>query len=253
MRIRRLRAVALGALLAVTVVGCDGASDSGNGSASSSSATTGASSVDPTDGTTGAPVVDPSSSPEFVVDGSTAASASDTAVPAATATAQADPSSPAPVDPSQVPDTGFVPGDINATVAPVAESTLPAEPLEATVAVGAVASARLGEITAITAEAVGPGEVAGPAYRVEVHLQNTGDAPLQLDGVTVSAFDKEGTPLVSMTGPPAEPFAGELAAGGTATAVLVLTHTDEQTAEISVTVSVRAGEPIALFSGTVPS
>jgi hypothetical protein len=62
--------------------------------------------------------------------------------------------------------------------------------------------------------AVYPGEVSGPGMVVVLSFRNGSNAPVDLDGVRVSATRPDGTPAAGMEGPPAVLPTGVLAPGG---------------------------------------
>jgi hypothetical protein len=76
---------------------------------------------------------------------------------------------------------------------------------------------RVTSIRDVTIEAQGPGEVSGPGTAVQVEIGNGSGTGLNLSGVTVSLI-VDGDPGVPSFSAPHDPFVGELAPGGRATA-----------------------------------
>jgi hypothetical protein len=67
-----------------------------------------------------------------------------------------------------------------------------------------------------------PGEISGPAVRVNAEITNNTGKAISLAGLAVTCAEGNGkTPLVSFLSPPARPFRGTLAGGAHARAVYV--------------------------------
>jgi hypothetical protein len=69
------------------------------------------------------------------------------------------------------------------------------------------------EVDDVDAEAVVPGETAGPAIAVQIEARNTGRTDVDLIGFVVSASDENDTPLLMNSSDPADPLGGVLAPG----------------------------------------
>ncbi len=144
------------------------------------------------------------------------------------------------------------------------EPTVPAEPVhDADVPPPALPAVALGEdatagdgvtaavrsVESVRGDGYGPGQVDGPALRVTVELRNGTTAALSLDGVTVTvATGADALPGSPIDDPATRPFAGELAAGGSATAVYVFGVQGD--GPVTVEVGHRAGAPLLVFTGT---
>lgn len=170
-----------------------------------------------------------------------ASSASATESPAATSSASA----------------GAVPGASTATASgPVdinqAPPSLEPVALDAMADTGSGVTARLASIEAVTSQAGGPGQVAGPALRVTLRIKNGSSADISLDGVAVNlSYGKNNTP-----GSPAEdsasaPFSGTLPAGDEAEAVYVFNVPEDSRDVVTVEVGYQPGAPLMVFSGPV--
>lgn len=109
----------------------------------------------------------------------------------------------------------------------------------------------LTSIEAIDGEGQGPGNIAGPALRVTVHLANRTDGALPVDGVAVSvAYGADHTPASPLEDPSRFPFGGSLAAGEEADGVYVFSVPTDQRDSVTVSVGYTASAPVAVFTGT---
>jgi hypothetical protein len=128
---------------------------------------------------------------------------------------------------------------------------LPAVALDQPVVVDEV-TATLPEIEEITGQATGPGDVAGPALRVTVRIQNGTQEAIALDEVSVNAYYRADlTPAPPLNDPSASAFFGPLPAGEAAEAVYVFRVPPEQRGQVTLEVGYRPGAPLAIFSGAV--
>jgi hypothetical protein len=141
-------------------------------------------------------------------------------------------------------------GDITETVPTGAQETLPSVPLDESAPVGEIQIA-IAQIERIQAEARLPGEIAGPAFAVHVSITNNSDAPIDLSTITVNLFDATDAVAPTLSADPAAPFAGQLDAGQTVSAVYVFQFPDGTPQPVRVEVSQSAETPVAVFTGTV--
>lgn len=149
---------------------------------------------------------------------------------------------PTPTTPSPGPT-----GDVNQP-----PPALPAVPLDARGEVGNGVSATLASIEAIDAEARGPGQIAGPALRFTVAIQNGTAEDIVLDSVSVNAYHgAEYTPASPLDDPSRSEFRGTLAAGGTAEGVYVFSVPADARDLVTLEVGYTAGAPLLVFSGPV--
>lgn len=151
--------------------------------------------------------------------------------------------------PASTPVPPPAPGDISSTLEPTkVERRKPvALTKPGTAADGVIISLRA--VRGINAKAVGPGEVAGPALRVDVLIRNTTSSPLDLGAAAVSLTDEDGGPGAPMTGPPATGLATELAANSEASAVYVFAVSKRLRDPVTIEVSVSGSVPTAVFRG----
>ncbi|WP_137293322.1 hypothetical protein [Nocardioides dongxiaopingii] len=107
---------------------------------------------------------------------------------------------------------------------------------------------RLGAVTRTEGTATTPGEVSGPAVRVEVEVANTTDAEVALAPVVALSYGAEATPAPQFTRD-SDPLGATLAAGASTTGVYVYAL-PSGSAEVSVLVSSGAARPL-VFSETL--
>lgn len=110
------------------------------------------------------------------------------------------------------------------------------------------------QMEAVDGEALGIGEIAGPAVRFTVSVTNGGNGTLDLGGVvvTVEAGD-EALPCTELSGPNAIPFPASVDAGQTATGSFVFRIPAEDRNNVSVFLSYSVDAPVAAFAGAVPT
>ena len=162
---------------------------------------------------------------------STTSVATDTSVPAPLPT-------PTPTGPTEVVDQP--------------PPALPEVPLDGQAAVGNGIVATLPTIEAIQGSATGPGNIAGPALRITVRIQNgTADA-VSLEGVAVNMYyGADKTPASPLDDPSRRPFGGMLAAGDSADGIYVFSVPADARDTVTVEVGYQAGAPLLLFTGPV--
>ena len=81
---------------------------------------------------------------------------------------------------------------------------------------------RVSKIEAVDGEAQGPGEVAGPALRVSIEVQNTSGKDVAMDlALTNLYYGKDKTPASALSGPGVRPLPGTIASGDRASGQFV--------------------------------
>lgn len=131
-----------------------------------------------------------------------------------------------PPSPTPAPEAGAGEPGATAAPAPAGQAAPGADaavvPLDAPATTDTGLVARVGAVEQVAGEAAGPGQVAGPAVRFTVTLENPSGAAAPLVGAVVNAyFGPERTPGIELAGPGASPFRAEVPPGGTATATYV--------------------------------
>ena len=130
---------------------------------------------------------------------------------------------------------------------------LPEVGLDEPAAVGDGVVARIVDLQAIDGTAVGPGNVAGPALRVTIGLENGTDAVLPLSGVAVNMYTgTDRAPASPLDDPSQRPFSGLVAPGASAEGVYVFSVPVDARSLVTVEVGYEAGAPLLLFSGAAP-
>lgn len=184
-------------------------------------------------------------------EGRAAPGAAPSSDPAATASTSGAPTAatPPPGTAPQATDAGQAPVPAGVADPNEAPPSLPPVELDQSVPVRGV-TASLSDIEAFTGEAVGPGNVNGPALRVTVRLQNDTDADLPLDGVAVDlAYGADRTPASPLEDRSQRSFAGTLPAGEGAEGVYVFSVPADAGDDLTISVAHQAGVPIAVFAG----
>jgi hypothetical protein len=159
---------------------------------------------------------------------------------------------------ASAPDTSVVPMPPTPTpTGPTAEATdlpsaLPEVALDSPAAVGNGVVAMLPAIEGIQGTADGPGNVAGPAVRVTVRIQNGTAGAVALSGVAVNMYyGADRTPASPLDDPSQRPFSGSVAAGASAEGVYVFSVPEDARGQVAVEVGYQAGAPLLLFTGAV--
>ena len=130
--------------------------------------------------------------------------------------------------------------------------SLPEVPLEAPAEVGNGIVATIASVEEIDGTAVGPGNIAGPALRITVRIENgTGEA-VSLDGVAVNLYSgPERTPASPLDDPSRAPFSGTVEPGEAGEGVYVFSVPADVRDQVTVEVGYQAGAPLLLFTGAV--
>ena len=94
-----------------------------------------------------------------------------------------------------------------------------------------------------------PGEYAGPAVVVEVHVANESSSPQDLDSAVVSLIAEDGEVGIATWASPYAPLQGEVASGESAEGTYVFMLDPAPDRAVTVSVNPSAGEPLAVFTG----
>jgi hypothetical protein len=126
---------------------------------------------------------------------------------------------------------------------------LTAVPLEASRVVDGV-TVSLEGIEGIRGSGEGRGNVAGPALRVTVRIENRTGDPVDLYGVTVDlTYGEDDLPAAPLADPSYAPFWTTVPPGGSAEGVYVFSVPTENRELVAVSVSYQPGAPYAVFTG----
>jgi hypothetical protein len=129
---------------------------------------------------------------------------------------------------------------------------LPPVALDAPAAVGDGIVATLPKLEAIRGTAVGPGNIAGPAVRVTVRLENRTGKAVSVDGVAVNLYTgRELTPASPLDDPSQRPFSGMVQPGKSVQGIYVFTVPTNRRNSVTVEVGYTAGAPLLRFTGSV--
>ncbi|MFW3170539.1 hypothetical protein [Geodermatophilus sp. CPCC 206100] len=168
----------------------------------------------------------------------TAAAATPTA-PSAGATAPAPLPTPEPTGPTE---------DVDEPPA-----ALPEVALDEPAAVGNGVVARIADLEAIDGTAVGPGNIAGPALRVTVRIENGTEEAVSLGGVAVNvSHGPDRTPASPLDDESQRAFDAMVQPGESADGVYVFSVPSDARDQVTVEVGYQAGAPLLLFTGTAP-
>ncbi|THJ67844.1 hypothetical protein E8P82_03145 [Arthrobacter echini] len=132
---------------------------------------------------------------------------------------------------------------------PVSKAVKLEEPAEVTDGITATVSS----LEAIQAEAFGIGEIAGPALRFVVTVQNATDSAVDLGNSVVTVqYGPDELPAVQLTGSGAKPFEGSVPPHESVSATMVFAVPVDQRAQTTILLSIEASSPIAAFHGPAP-
>lgn len=186
--------------------------------------------------------------------GSPTSSATGTPTGAATPTGG---SSATGVEPSatpttEVPSPSLPPASVTGppTVVPTRSTTSTRAPLREKADVDDGVAVRVSRIESVDGEAQGPGEVAGPALRVSIAVENTSGEDVSMDlALTNLYYGKERTPASVLSGPGVRQLPGTLASGQSAAGQFVFGVPKRDRNPLVVEFSLRADTPTILFEG----
>jgi hypothetical protein len=130
--------------------------------------------------------------------------------------------------------------------------SLPEVPIDAPAAVGNGIVAAIASVEAIDGSAVGPGNIAGPALRLTVRIDNGTGRAVSLDGVAVNLYyGADRTPASPLDDPSRVPFSGMVDPGAAGEGVYVFSVPTDVRDRVTVEVGYQAGAPLLLFTGPV--
>jgi hypothetical protein len=136
------------------------------------------------------------------------------------------------------------------TVVPTRQPTSVETGLDGKVETTPGVTASVKSVEAVKGVAHGPGEIAGPALRVTVSVKNGSDKSIRTElGLINVYYGKDRTPAGTLSGPGAEPFPGEIPAGGSGTGTAVFSVPSGSRGHIEVEFSYSTDAPVVIFSG----
>jgi hypothetical protein len=150
--------------------------------------------------------------------------------------------------PSPSLGTSFTPGS-GQTVPDRPAKTRPAVPLRSTAPFGTGLSVRIVGITPVQGHATEPGEVGGPALRIQIVAHNSSARPIPLDGTTVFvSYGSERTPAEELS-QGEHRFTGSVPAHGSRSATYVFQVPPSDRGDVRVQVSYAAKAPVVALEG----
>lgn len=187
----------------------------------------------------------PSASPSTTPDPGSSTPPPEATAPATDPAAVPQPSDPAPVDRSNKSDE---------ELATIDQPVAPPVPLVATKVVRSGVSATISELAAVDGEAIGIGEIAGPAIRFKVTVLNDTGAEISLDPAVVNvSYGQDNSPASSLSGPAAVPFPASVEPGASASGVFVFGVPKDARNIVKIYLNLDAATPIAAFEGQAPA
>ena len=151
--------------------------------------------------------------------------------------------------PGGTPTSGQTPTQSAATASVIAENTLPPVPATAVASFGEGLRVRVVDQRREELEATLPGEVSGPGVVVELSFHNGSSAPVDLDGIRVSAFDRSGDPAPVLEGPPAQAATGVLPVGSDATTTVAFSMAPEAVTGMTLQITSTASSDVVVLAG----
>lgn len=112
---------------------------------------------------------------------------------------------------------------------------------------------RLTGLKAIQSKGRGPGEVSGPALRVDVLLTNGTSKAFDASALVVTLLDSEDDPGEEMLGPPHAPMRKIVQPGDSVSGVWVFNVPTNRRNPVKILVTLPTDAPVLLFSGRAPS
>jgi hypothetical protein len=114
-------------------------------------------------------------------------------------------------------------------------------------------TARVARLEAVEGAALGPGQVAGPALRITLELDNGTAEAIPLNAANVQLYyGRDAVPGEPLSGPGVREFSGTLAPGDTATGVYVIAVPVDQRDVVQITFGYEPAGTIVAFEGSAP-
>lgn len=156
---------------------------------------------------------------------------------------------PGPVEEAPAPSIGK-----DADLATVEQPVSKPVPLEDSSTIVAGLSATVKDLTAVDGTAQGIGEIAGPAIRFSVVIENKTAKELSTAS-TVVTVDYGGAqiPAAPLSGPDVADFPAAVGPGKSVTGTFVFNVPNDQRGQVRILVNYQASVPVAAFEGAAPS
>jgi hypothetical protein len=111
---------------------------------------------------------------------------------------------------------------------------------------------RVSDIQQVDGEAQGPGEVAGPALRVSIEVQNSTDNEISMELALANLyFGPDRAPASSLSGPGLRAFPPKIASGKSASARYVFGVPKQGRNPLAVEFSYTVEAPTVIFEGNL--
>ena len=113
-------------------------------------------------------------------------------------------------------------------------------------------SVRVSNIQQVDGEAQGPGEVAGPALRVSIEVQNSTDNEISMELALANLYyGTDRTPASALSGPGVRPFPETIESDKAATAQYVFGVPKQSRNPLAVEFSYTVEAPTVIFEGNL--
>lgn len=156
---------------------------------------------------------------------------------------------------SATPSPSPTPSASGEAAEPSAPADPDARPTQEPVALDETARAddlavELVRIEAVEGESTIAGEVAGPALRVTVRIDNEASTSLETPAVVVNLYyGPEREPAGGLLQPGSDPFGPTIGAGESGTGVYVFSVPEDERDDLMIEVDTVVGKPVVLFEG----
>lgn len=172
--------------------------------------------------------------------------------PSPSAMASAPPDRSGSPSPSPTPTDSERPGSNQ--VEPPRAPTIDPVPIGETSNVASGITAAITSVEAVDGVAQGPGEVAGPAIRFSVTVNNNSADSISLTTTVINVdYGVNRIPAGELSGPGGEPFPAEVAPRASVTGTFVYSIPSEQRREVRITVDYSIDATPLTFIGEVPA
>jgi len=112
---------------------------------------------------------------------------------------------------------------------------------------------RVVKMEAVAGKADGPGEIAGPAVRFTIRIENTTGKTVALSNTVVNAYyGSDESPAVQLRLPGGSDFPAGVKDGATATGVYLFNIPTDERSDVRVTVDTAVNNPVIAFEGAAP-